>query len=456
MVTLPKYESITGASLTGSDGDANRQYSLVNANAQVAGFDVRVANAAWQYTIDYTLSGSVLTFVSRVWDNQTITLNYFISSTYSTSSANTEYATTEELSEYMHMIGELPNPSIVGDDRSIETVGVGDDSATRFFVDHAFIISSTYTFYYGATEAVALGQALTETTHYTIDKDLGILTLTTTGVSLIGTDNIYVAYSYNNLGFKDSFLQDTLNRSADWFDDETNNHFALGDEATPNYNQVSDEKHLGQGRFNRDYYTYDFPLPNVSTTLNGALTIGDTTITVVSTNGFPDSGYVLIDNEKVTYGSKASTTVFNVTAITAAHLDGAAVGSTIVELSTTMSGTAPTWNVLQEDVDFDLDINTGKVHIYRDDIILSVVNQQSAPFMVPNRVRFNYLFGNGTVPSNVKRATLMIAAMDLMHLAVRKAHVAGRNDFQPDLIDVDKDWLARIIGEYKLMRTTNT
>ena len=184
------------------------------------------------------------------------------------------YATVKELAQFMNIEGVIPGRKGVGSDRIKETIGTGDASTTRFFTDNAFVISDTYSLVYGATEAAATS-ALTETTHYTMNKDDGIVTLTGAGVTLISTNIIYGAYSYCNIGITDTQLQAALDRAEVYIDEMTNNHWATGTDATPNYNQVTDEKHDGKGKYDRDYYTDKYPLPNVSTLVNGAITADD-------------------------------------------------------------------------------------------------------------------------------------------------------------------------------------
>ena len=108
------------------------------------------------------------------------------------------YATTLELAEFMHIDSKIPNPDIVADTRSPENVGTGDETNLKFFLDHAFILNDSYTISYGADEDNLTD--LTETTHYTLDKDLGKLLLTTDGRTAVGTDDIFAAYSYVKLG----------------------------------------------------------------------------------------------------------------------------------------------------------------------------------------------------------------------------------------------------------------
>jgi len=438
---------------TGSNGDTDRTYSLFHASAVIQGMDVVVAGAALQNITDYTFTSNTLTFLNAIYDNQKVTIDYNTTSAAS-SSDSSNYASTDELNEFMVMKGQIPNPETVGKDRGLELVGTGDSSTTRFYVDNASIISSSYTFYYGSSEAVALSQPLTETTHFTLDADLGIFTLTTAGVTLVATSKVYAVYAYCKLGFSDTELQKQLARAEDTILKETSNHWATGTDDTPDYKAVSDEKQDGKGRSDRVYFLDHYPLPDVETALNGDVASAATSITVSSTQGFPSSGTLAIGNEKIVYSAKGTTT-FAVTALTTAHTDEDSVLPFVIEISNTASGTEPSFTVLEPKSDYDLDLLTGRVYVYRDDVELSYLNTSYPPALVRNRFRASYAWGNESIPNDIKQLTLMIASKDILHRAVRKAHGMGLNDFSPSIVNIDEDWIKDTIQAYKNRRISN-
>jgi len=366
------------------------------------------------------------------------------------------YATTEELNEFMGLEGQVPDRTKVGEDRSLEVVGTGDNSKTRFYTDRAAIIADSYTFYYGTTESTALTQPLTETTHYELDKDDGILDLTGTGVTLVGTASIYGSYQFNLVGIPDSRLSTAISQAESYINKECNTSFTDGTQATPSYTQVTNEKHTGQGRFQRDYFLENYPLPDVSCITTELVGTGSASIAVDSTNGFLSSGVLGDGTNKITYTGKSGSAFTGVSNITSTINSGSTLTPYIFEISTTDSGTEPSWTVLNKDSDYDLDLVTGKVHIYRDDIELSILQSQNPPNLIPNRFRATYLAGSSTVPTNIKKATLMLASQDLLHMAVRKAHTSGMNNFEPGMIDVDKDWVEKILDRYRSVQIKNT
>jgi len=76
-----------------------------------------------------------------------------------------------------------------------ENVGTGDNSNKHFDLDHDKIIAGTYSLYHAPSGSNDM-TSLTETTHYTLDKDSGRIILTDEGVTALGTDVLYASYTY--------------------------------------------------------------------------------------------------------------------------------------------------------------------------------------------------------------------------------------------------------------------
>lgn len=77
-----------------------------------------------------------------------------------------------------------------------ENVGTGDNSETDFDLDNDNVIASSYSLYYGASGSNSMTD-LTETTHYTLDKDSGRILLTAAGVTELGTSVLYAKYIHS-------------------------------------------------------------------------------------------------------------------------------------------------------------------------------------------------------------------------------------------------------------------
>jgi len=355
----------------------------------------------------------------------------------------------------MQIGGTIPDRTIVKGDRTSELVGVGTLTQTRFFLDQAFVVASSYSLRTGNDESEE-GTALVENTHYTLEKDDGKITLLDAGTTIVDTANIYADYSYVTIALTDTQLQDALNRAQAEIDEDLNTHFANVSDATPDYTKISDEKHDGYGRYRRDYFLEKFPIPNVTTNLADDMAIGDQTITVDSTDGFPEEGVIGIGQNKITYTGKnsAGTAFTGATAVTIAGSVDEDVKPYVVEISTTARGSEPDFSILDENSDFDIDILTGRVHLFRDDLLLDVLTTSNPPRLAPNRFRASYIMGNDSIPSDITRLALMIASKDLLHTVVRKNHAGGQNEFNPSMIDVDEKWINETKERYGNVKIT--
>ncbi len=89
-----------------------------------------------------------------------------------------------------------------------ENVGTGDDSETDFDLDNDNVIGGSYVISYAASGSNTF-TPLTETTHYTLDKESGRIVLTGTGVTAVSTNIIYATYWYTDI-FNDSVVTDLL------------------------------------------------------------------------------------------------------------------------------------------------------------------------------------------------------------------------------------------------------
>jgi len=174
-VNRGKVEVLTGANFSGSSGDSNRTYGLANSNAVVPNFEVNLSGMILQYSNQFTLSANVITILVPVFDAQDVTLNYFTQETDPASQTST-YATPLELARFMRIDSNIPDLNTQASARSEEVVGVGDNSTTVFWLDNARVIDGSLTLSSGSTEAGAGDLTLTE--DYTVDLDLGKITLT--------------------------------------------------------------------------------------------------------------------------------------------------------------------------------------------------------------------------------------------------------------------------------------
>ncbi len=317
------------------------------------------------------------------------------------------------------------------------------------------MIDGTYTFSHG-TSATATQTNLTETTHYTFNNDTGAFTLTSAGVTEVGgTDGTYGVYKYNQK-FKESKIQDLLNRCQIKIDDFTEAHWSDGTGTTPDYTQISEEKHDGQGQFNLAYYLKSYPIPNVTTLLNGTVTADDGTITVDSTNGFPSSGSISIGSDRIDYTGKDATNFTGCTSVSA-HDDDSVVNSWVVEISNTVKGAAPSWTVAVKDSGYDIAFDTARIQLLRDDLLVDTtsVEGEVPQWLVPNRFRFTGQTGESTIPLNLTHLLVLMVCQSLYESQVLNAVSRGTNGFSSNgITDIRKE-IDRLLMEFNHMQTDN-
>jgi hypothetical protein len=335
------------------------------------------------------------------------------------------YVSPLELARFLNIETTVPSREPAGQARLKEYIGTGTAISTEFYLAYGNVIDGTCLIYISNST----GTALLSGTARTINNDSGIVTLDPiVGTANVGTSTLYATYSYSALGITNTQLQDSLNRSQSEIDEITLSHWANGATATPDYTQVTNEKHSGKGRYDRAYYLRHYPLPDVSTTLVGTVTAGTSIIVVSSTDGFPASGYFAVDGDKIAYTSKNSPgTAFIGCTDVSAHNADLAVYPFVFEMSTTDSGSEPTWSVLKPDTDYDLDIDTGRLtlNVLEYDNVYS--SRMYPPNLIPNRFRATYVYGYDTIFERVKSLCLLVAAKDMLLTTGNRTMIGGLN-----------------------------
>jgi hypothetical protein len=372
------------------------------------------------------------------------------------------YATQLKLNQYLGQVGIAPDWDADSPPTGLtyESVGTGDNSTNTFYLNSKFVISDTYTFYYGTATALTAATALTETTDYTLAKDQGVVTLTATGITTIGTDTIFADYKYNTLSVSDDIITAALTRAQNKIEQFTQTVFAVGTDATPTYGQNNQELHSGKGQYDRKYYTNNYPVPIITDTLNGALTSTATSVVVDSTTGFASTGTVCVNTEQFSYTGKTATAFTGVTrgansSTAATHDDEATVTRHIVEYSTTESGSTPTFETQEYLADYSIDGDSGRVKLLNFDSLNSALLSNKFPIEdLPDRVRLTYPYGYNTIPEEIERVTLMLATKELRSQTINSALISGRDEYKPSLVNVDDDEINKILTYYRSQQST--
>lgn len=367
-----------------------------------------------------------------------------------------KYTTNLKFAQAMSLSKRIPNRDSSSTPVK-ETIGTGNGSSSIFYFDHASVLRNSETLYYGSSESTATS-ALTVQTHYNVNYDDGIITLTSTGVTLLNTSTLYSQYTYINSGSQnmlDSFLYDCITRAESYIDAMTNTVFYDSTLATPDFGIVSDEVHEGQGYQDKIYQLDKYPVNDTTTLLNGSLSAGATAITVISTNGFPDSGYIAIETNKITYTGKTTTEFTGCSDVTA-HDTASIVTPFVIEISTDAEGTEPSYTVLEYMSDYDINFDSGHIRINNDDTYNTYNATYKPPYRVWNRIRYSYQYGYPSIYSDITHAVHLKAGLDLFSGQVLGSLSRGTDGFNTSSLSTVTDEINRIINKYKCILISDT
>lgn len=372
---------------------------------------------------------------------------------------NKGYATTSQLAATIGVKIDVPSRE-VGKNPCNETVGQGNSSDKIFYLDQKNILSGTYTLFYGANNSATT--ELTDVTDYVIELTEGKITLTDTGVTTLGTNSIYAKYFYSKNDMSNEFLEDTLNRAETKVDKRTNTTFTDGTATNPTYPSET-EIQSSPGYFRNQIIADKKPLIDIVTTLDGAVTDSDTTISLASGTGanFPSSGQIIINSEVVSYTGVSTDDLTGCTrgqlgTTAASHDDGDAVHTTILFLSNTPEGTAVTytaqpWNTQMHASDEGLFYSFDQ-SVFSDSQYPDRMTKQD----VANRVKMIYRYGNNTIPDDITRLTLIFAKEMLVRDTIGASLIQGRDGFNPVVMDTGKSEAESIINSYIVLPMGNT
>lgn len=359
-----------------------------------------------------------------------------------------KYVTTTQLAEAIGIVSSIPFPA-VGDSPVNEAVGTGDDSNKLFYLDNKNILADSYILY-------ANNVAMTEVTHYTLDKTTGAITLSSAGVTTLTTNDLTAKYSYMNNGMSDAFLAEVIGRAETELDNITNTVFVDGTATNPTYpNEI--EFQQSEGLFMDRIITHKKPLKDITSTLSADINSSVGTIAVATGDGasFPSTGYIIIESEVITYTGVSTDNLTGCTrgvlgSTAVAHVETKIVHSTVFLRSDTTEGTAVTWTVQPWDTAMFANID-GLIYKYRDADPHPLTRSGIA-----NRVQIIYLYGHDTIPNDIVRLSIILAKRQLMQDTISKSMIAGRNEFRPEMMNADMEEMKMIVGEYIIIPLGNT
>lgn len=453
----PRTVNVTGADCTGSDGASNRTYTFPESTVTPYAMNVSVSGATLHEGTgkDFTISSSVITFLNALWDTSVIRVSYFITYGDPTASSLTttttlKYATPLMLGEMLGLIKEIPSWEIGSAPTTLEDVGTGDNSETTFYLDQNHVVSDSYTLYANDVE-------MTETTHYVLTADTGKIVLTTAGVIMLSTNKLTAKYKYFSNGMDDSYIIAVLGRSEIEVDKAVNSTFVDGSSANPAY-PTETEIQASEGYFQDRIITEKKPIIDIESALDGDITSSDTTISLASATGgdlFPSTGYIIVGSEVISYTGISADDLTGCTrgelgTTAAAHDDGDAVHSTIVFRSDTTEGTAVSWTIQPWQTSIFVDAQ-GLIYKFKNASPDSLTRTG-----VAERIKIIYRYGYKTIPLDITRLTLLFAKKALANDSVGSAVIQGRDEFKPEVLNVDSEEIQKIINSYIILPMGNT
>jgi len=370
-----------------------------------------------------------------------------------------KYTTEKQLTDILGLTGSVPNREI-GKDPVNEYVGTGNDSETIFYLNQKNILPGTYTLYYGSDETAT--DELTDETHYDIEEDDGKITLTSDGVTLLSTSKLYSKYKYITNEMPTSFITSVLKRAEKEVNGKINTPFTDGTATNPAFPQEI-EIQQSPGYFRNEIIAKKKPLIDIESTADGSVDISQNTIDLLAGTGtnFPSSGYIVIGSEVMSYTGITTDQLTGVTrgvlgSDAATHEDGDDVHSTILFLSNSIEGAAVEWTVQPWDTGMHANENS-LFYSYSQSIFnSSQYSGKLAQQDVANRTRMIYYYGYDTIPLDITRLTLMLAKRQLIQDNVGKSMIAGRNEFRPEMFNVDMTEIESIINDYIIFPMGNT
>ena len=350
-----------------------------------------------------------------------------------------KYTSVEQFLRRYGIINTIPEFN-VGTTPTKETVASATVTAGDYYLDHIGVVSTTLILYAGST-------ALTETTHYTFDAQTSKITITSDGATALSGEDLTAEYSYSTLGsfLKESDVEAILNSAECEFEDDTDMVFS--NTTSPTYRQVTNEilpfTSSGKSyRLKTAFNTYYNPIVNLQTTVNGAFTLTDTTLTLTDATGFPDTGTIYVGANKVTYTAKSGNdlTVPNTTPSIA---DGVTVRGEVVEVSLESEGNVPSWQVLTFDKDYEVYSYEGYIKMLSSAYYNQVTVSDMRLFPENVRLRISYMQAwhekaqDPYIPYQVVDVIYSIAARMLSKRTVRKSQF-DKTDFDPAALNVDE------------------
>lgn len=249
MTTYTPYSenSLTGASLSGSSGETGRTYVLANDNGIAEMMQVIVSSMVLQPSSDFSFdeNTNTVTFTNAIFDDQPISISYFVAD--STTASGSIYTSVLEMCRVSGIALE-----VVG-----ENLGTGNGTADSYDLDNGNVIAESYSIKYATSGSNSLN-TLTETTDYSINKDMGLIVLTATGKTKCNGKVIYANYMYCPK-LSNTILNTFLAPASAEVDSLTGNYWGTNTSTTEYFDGYNDGYPRTDRPFGYDRTLYDYP-----------------------------------------------------------------------------------------------------------------------------------------------------------------------------------------------------
>lgn len=368
-----------------------------------------------------------------------------------------EYTEVKDLSDYVWLTKHSKGSDAAPGDTAF-VIGRGDGTKDTFYLNHFSAIEGTVILIKRSNELV-----LTPETHYSINYDLGKVTLTSAGITALGTDDLLADYYVNSENIKNSEAKAMLESAEAEVRDRTQQYFADPTQDDPSYRVIVDEVLEGDRRKVKPWvFAATFaPFIVYKTTVATDYTTGATTLTVGDASGFKESGVLTIGDKKVEYSSRTGN-VLTVPADTPSISEGDDVYTFCVEVAQYIVQGTPTYKVAIPEKDFVYDVETGHIEILPS-AFFDVPSLDAPFFPVKTRLRLSYWNAwkqlgadKPHIPARIKELTLMIAAKDMVQRVVKRSHVTNAENFNPAALNSGDNKIENIIRTFKRQLVAGT
>ena len=433
---IPKNRAIRGSDLLGVDGATGRTWTL-EATSQLDGMVLRVNGASLHYGAleDFTFTSGIITFNNAIFNTDYIDITYLYTITATVTTAG-QYCSVSDVLEYLNYVKEVPDY-----DNQVSTKEtLSGTTATGYFLSHNKVIGGTYTFYTGTSGETTL----TDNTDYTLDKEKGYLTLTTTGCSAVGLNSVYGAYKWN-MYFKDNQVSDLIDANTSLIDSMLHMSYQSPEVRIR-------EEQSGKGAYFRLYWLDKFPQLPYLGQISADLSASATTAALYSTSGLMAGDYLTLEKEVLKVDSVDDATTIT---ISRAQFDSSGIlhakdlflCNYVIEISNTPLGMGqPYWHVLGFRTNFEIDVLNSTIqllHINAEDKD-ALASDLYPPQRIFNRIRVTYKYGTLSVPPDIKRLCILMTCRDMYQSLLANAFGRGTDGFNPQGTTLIDDEIKRI------------